>query len=406
MRRLDRWLGVPACFGLSLLRRCREGLREERPPNGKIGRVLIVKLAEQGATVLAFPAIERAVQLVGRENVYFLLFEENRFILDVMEVVPKENVLTIPTDSLPRLLRGTIAALRRLRRLDVDAALDFEFFARSSAALAYLSGARWRIGLHRFTEDAPYRGDLMTHRHHYDPQLHTCRAYSAMIESLNGGETAAAGTDPLSSATEATACGGPPRFRPAADEVAAVRALIQREAGHRDFSPLVLLNANASDLLPARRWPADRYVELAQRLLRRSAHVRIAFTGATNEVQATRRLTAAVDSPRCFCLAGQTTLRQLLVLYGLAEVLVTNDSGPAHFAALTPIRVVTLFGPETPQRFGSPSERTEILWKQLACSPCVSAANNRFSDCRENECMKQITVDEVLDAVDRAIEPS
>ena len=56
-------------------------------------------------------------------------------------------------------------------------------------------------------------------------------------------------------------------------------------------------------------------------------------------------------------LAGKTTLRQLLVLYTLAEVLVTNDSGPAHFATLTRIRVVMLFGPETPELFAARTSR-------------------------------------------------
>ena len=62
-----------------------------------------------------------------------------------------------------------------------------------------------------------------------------------------------------------------------------------------------------------------------------------------------------VGSPRCFSMAGKTTLRQLLILFDLAEVLVTNDSGPAHFAALTSIDIVVLFGPETPKLFAAPS---------------------------------------------------
>ena len=48
-------------------------------------------------------------------------------------------------------------------------------------------------------------------------------------------------------------------------------------------------------------------------------------------------------------------MRELLTLYTLADVLVTNDSGPAHFASLTPVHTVVLFGPETPLLFGSRS---------------------------------------------------
>ncbi len=98
-------------------------------------------------------------------------------------------------------------------------------------------------------------------------------------------------------------------------------------------------------------------------------------------------------------------MRELLTLYTLASVLVTNDSGPAHFASLTPVHTVVLFGPETPLLFGSRSPATTIIWKQLACSPCVSVFNHRLSPCRNNVCMQSITVDEVFDAVRRAVAP-
>jgi ADP-heptose:LPS heptosyltransferase len=108
-----------------------------------------------------------------------------------------------------------------------------------------------------------------------------------------------------------------------------------------------------------------------------------------------------VGSPRSICLAGQTTLRQLLVVYGLSEVLVTNDSGPAHFASLTEIDVVALFGPETPLLFAAPGPRNHVLWADLACSPCVNAFNNRQTACRDNVCMKTIAVDQVFETVCR-----
>jgi ADP-heptose:LPS heptosyltransferase len=79
-------------------------------------------------------------------------------------------------------------------------------------------------------------------------------------------------------------------------------------------------------------------------------------------------------------------------------VLVTNDSGPAHFATLTPIDVVTLFGPETPALFAARTPRNHVLWAGIACSPCVSAFNNRLSRCRNNLCMQRISVDQVFAA--------
>src|SRR5207244_3900359 len=111
---------------------------------------------------------------------------------------------------------------------------------------------------------------------------------------------------------------------PAEPEIAAVRALVQQQLGRAPGQRFVLLNANASDLMPLRRWPGERYVELARRLLDAYPDVAILFTGAPSEAAAVEGLVARVGSPRCASMAGKTTLRQLLVLYHLAEVLVTN----------------------------------------------------------------------------------
>ena len=408
MRKVDSLAGQPACFVLTVLRKLGDLLRFARKPAKQdIQRVLFVKMAEQGATVLAYPAIHKAVEMVGRENVYFLVFEENRFILDVMNVIPEENVIAIPDDGLTSVLWGALRAVLRMRKLRLDAAVDLEFFARSSAALTYLSGAKVRVGLHGFGDEAPYRGDLMTHRLKYDPGLHTSRAFAAMVEALElAAEDLPRAADDLPSVRGEIPASEelPPTFSPDEEELTRLRAVLGDLAGTADFRPLVLLNANASDLLPLRRWPSERYVEVARRILDRSEEIRVVFTGAPDEADAADGLVDDVDSGRCFSMAGKTTLRELLVLYTLADVLVTNDSGPAHFATLTPIHVITLFGPETPALFGARTPRTHIIWKGLQCSPCVNAYNNRLSTCTDNRCMQQITVDEVYEKVCRVLQ--
>src|SRR2546422_2592791 len=182
LQRIDRWAGVPVCFVLTLLRGLSDPSRHPlaTPPRN----LLFVKLAEQGSTVLAYPAIREAIQMVGRENVYFVVFEDNRFILDAMGVVPEENVLTISFESLTEMLGGASRTLLRLRRLQLDAVIDLEFFSRGSAALTYLTGAPRRVGFHPFFNAGPYRGDLMTHRLLYNPHLHTAQMFQVMVEAL------------------------------------------------------------------------------------------------------------------------------------------------------------------------------------------------------------------------------
>jgi ADP-heptose:LPS heptosyltransferase len=218
--------------------------------------------------------------------------------------------------------------------------------------------------------------------------------FEAMVEALTRDPSVLPTFDFRPSANQPLA-----RFRPSQSEVAEINALLQRENPRIGSAPLILLNPNASDLLPLRRWPPLRYVELARRLLERYPELFIGFTGAPAEAGPNNQLANEVGSDRVIRLAGKTTLRQVLALYTRSEILVTNDSGPAHFASMTPIRVVALFGPETPSLFAARSPNATALWAGIACSPCVNAYNNRQSVCRNNLCMQAITVDDVFEKV-------
>jgi len=389
---IDRIVGVPLCAILSLLRRLKGDRfvpeRVELPRN-----VLFVKLAEQGSTVLAYPAISRALQLVGRENVFFLVFEENRFILDAMGLIPPENVITIRHKHPVELGWQALRALMRVRRQRLDAAVDLEFFSRGSAVLTFLSGARQRVGFHTFFGEGPYRGDLMTHRLSYNPYLHTSQTFLLMVAALEQPVPRSGKLSVQVPQIEKWV----PNFEPMPSEQDEIRSLLQRETGNEADPPIVLLNANASDLLPLRKWPVERYVSLARRLLDAFPEIYIGLTGAPDEAGPIDGMVREIGSKRCFSLAGKTTLRQLLVLYTLSELLITNDSGPAHFAAMTQINTLTLFGPETPALFGARTPRAVTIWQALACSPCVNAYNNRQSSCTNNVCMQKITVDRVFE---------
>ena len=401
IRAIDYWVGVPLCALLTL---CRWILPERRIPTRK---VLFLKFIEQGATVLAQDAIARATALVGRDNVYFCVFESNRAILEVLDTVPAPNVIVIRDRRLLPCLVDFWKALRRVRAEGVDTSIDMEFFSRASAIFAFLTGATTRVGLHRFTSELPYRGDLMTHRVQYNAYVHVATQYALLVEAARHEPTEIPLLKvPLPLAPIAGPAAGPavvPAFTPSDEETRGIRDRLARGDAGDVPRPLVLLNPNASDLLPLRKWPEARFVELGQRILSQHPAALVVITGAPSERAGAEAVCKQIGSDRAVSLAGKTTLRELLTLYSIADVLVTNDSGPAHFAALTPVSTVVLFGPETPRLFGALSPATVPIWKELACSPCVNVFNHRFSPCTDNVCMQMITVDEVSAAVAKCL---
>jgi len=387
IRIIDKWLGQPICFGLTVVRKVFPARKTKEK-----GPVLFIKLIEQGATVLANSAIQRAVQNVGRENVYFCVFADNKPILDILDAVPQQNIFSIRQGNFIHFLIDVFGLLIKARRVGINSTIDMEFFSRASAILAYLSGARNRVGLHRFNSEQPYRGDLLTHRVQYNPYLHTARAYLLLVLALesDGKET------PLLKLPAQTLKVEPPVFTPAEDEVSRVSNLLEYKWGGEIPSLVFLLNPNASDMLPLRKWDTPNFVTLGKKLLETYPDSGLVLTGAPSEQDACAHILGEFNDPRAIAVAGETTLRELLVLYSLSSFLVTNDSGPGHFASMTEIPTLVLFGPETPALFGPLGDGVEVIWKGLACSPCVNPFNHRFSPCDNNLCMQQITVDEVF----------
>ncbi len=400
MRRIDQYVGVPLCILLTAWKSTLGRLVDASVPEGRPQKIVFVKLIEQGSTILAYDALRRAIELVGRENVYFYVFEENKFPLQILNMIPEENIFSVRVKGLHRFAIDILKTLWKVRSQKIDTLIDLEFFARGSAILSYLTGIPRRIGLDRFTADAPYRGNLMTHKVQYNSYIHTAQYFRLLVEvSLrNPAER------PLMKALPPEKPTSIPPYVPTSQELEALKKKLQELDAQIFNGPIVLLNANASDLLPLRKWDEKNYIELAKRIRRDYPSSTILFTGAPAERGPIEQIVKAIGAEHVHSVAGLTNFRELFALYTLSDVLVTNDSGPGHFSSLSDMYAITLFGPETPFLYGAIGANKVAITKSLACSPCVNVFNHRFSPCTNNVCMQQITVDEVYVHVKKGLE--
>ena len=147
--------------------------------------------------------------------------------------------------------------------------------------------------------------------------------------------------------------------------------------------------------MPLRKWPLENFVELGKQLLE-TPGITIVLTGGPDEQDACAELAKKINPERVINFAGKTTFKELITLYSISDLLITNDSGPVHFASTTEIPIVALFGPETPIIFGPMSPKAKVISLGLACSPCISVFNQKKSSCSDNQCMKQISVQMVV----------
>lgn len=398
MQVVDRWVGIPLCGALSILRYM--GSFIYPPSEHKPKKILFIELSEMGSAIIAHSALTRVKTLFPDAVPYFLIFKKNRESVDLLDTIPHENVLTISDRSF---LEFTVSAARMLfeiRSLEIDTVIDMELFSRFTTIFSFLTGAKRRVGYHNYTAEGLYRGDLISHRVFYNPHQHMAYNFMALVHALEADQSDA----PLLKKDVRPMLQPLPRFAPTAEEDRDMRTLVKEL--YPAFSPeteLIIFNPDPGDALPIRGWPMENFEELARRLLDRNPRAVIGVVGLGRSKSYADTLQKATSGSgrdgRCIDLTGRTkSLRELLAILCFSKMLITNDSGPAHMAMLTDVKVVTIFGPETPALYGPLGKNATNIFAHFSCSPCLSAANHRHTICKDSKCLKAISVDEVYRA--------
>jgi len=139
----------------------------------------------------------------------------------------------------------------------------------------------------------------------------------------------------------------------------------------------------------AKRWPAEAYAALADRLIEDRRNV--VLIGSKDEIDVTNEVAQRMRH-RPVVLTGKTTLDQITAVLGLVDLVVTNDTGPAHIAAALGCPTIVIFGPTNPLTTRPFSPKAEIIRHPPDCAPCM------LRDCPiDHRCMTAITVDEVFE---------
>lgn len=380
MKAVDEHLGRALCAALSLVRRVRPcAMPEAGDPS--VRRIAVVKFWGMGSIVLLTPAIALLREKYPEAHLTFVTQAANREVLKLVAGV--DEVLTLDVGQGPVAFLASLATLvRDVRACAFDLWIDAEFVTRFSALLTGVSKARVAAGFH---VDGIARGSFHHVPHPFNAHWHMIDNFCA----LASGDLAPVSFErPL------------PRIVPTAAAAARLRdKLVQRGLGLDE--PYVVLNPNAGELALERRWSVARFARLADEVLAQFPG-RIVVVGAAAETPYVKSMLEQVQTrERVIDLSGQTPLDELVALFAQARVLMSNDTGPLHLASAVGTPTVSVFGPETPVLFGPRGPQHRIVYKGLACSPCLSVHNGRSVNCpyATTHCVDSIAVSEVLAAV-------
>jgi heptosyltransferase-2 len=197
-------------------------------------------------------------------------------------------------------------------------------------------------------------------------------------------------------------CLGTEPGAPAADEllpelVASVDQLQEAELLLRQYQvdlrqrPLVALNTGATNSR-AKCWPVERFAALGDSLIEQ-CNAQIVLIGAPAERENAAQVLEQMRSREAVNLAGETTLAQLIGLLARCDLLVSNDTGPAHIAAALGRPTLTLFGPTNEWETAPTGARAALMRAEgIECARCM------HRDCPiDHRCMTRLAVEAVAD---------
>ena len=256
-----------------------------------------------------------------------------------------------------------------LRRRHYDVVIDTEQFHHFSAVFARLSGAPVRIGF----KISPRRNLLYTHLINYEMDGPEANQFTRLLRPLGIRES----PEPLSGFLRETELLASP---PDAD---------------LPSGPYVAIHPGTTSRYKV--WPHDRFVRLIREL--HSEHALSAvLTGGSDEARNAQRIMQAAGGSEgnVVSTAGTLPLAATARLLRSAALFVGADSGIAHLAVALGTPTVVLFGASDHKKWGTDDEKHCIVRQDVPCSPCFIFGYHKL--CRTIDCMKQISVDDVLTA--------
>ena len=335
------------------------------------------------------PCLKRLKKKYPSASIHVLVFKQNAEILDLLNVIPLENIYTVRNISLATIIFDSIRVLKNIRQLKIDTVIDCELFSRIGSIYSFLSGAKIRAGFHPYTQEGLYRGSYINRPVLYNPYHHISRQYINLLEAIEKDHYPTVKRDSGADNLDL------PLLKINNADNRYFRKRFESDFPHMDLKKTILLYPGGG-LLPIRAWPIEHYCIVAEGLLHKGYGIGI--IGMREDQIIADQIIAYCHNKHCVDLTGYTrTVKELMILFQIVPLLITNDGGPVHFASLTPVSTITLYGPETPVLYRPLTPNAFVFYQSLSCSPCLTAYNHRNSPCDGNNlCLKQILPGEVL----------
>ncbi len=376
MRLIDNYAGKPICYILSLYALSKKILFREK--QAQIKKILFTKFLGMGSIVHATPLIRSIKQRYPEAKICFLTFAENKDFVNCLGLA--HEVLSIRTKNIIVFISDVLGTLYQLNKEKLDIAFNLEFFSKFGAILNFLSRAQITAGYYL---NEPWRTHLISHKIYYNHYKHISEIFMALGNALGANSKNLSLEKPIIRS---------------GDKKHIDRLFKEHSIRNDDWK--VLINVNTSGLFLNRSWPTSYFSVLIDKIINQYGAY-IILIGGKEDIDRVGKVMALLENKeKVMNLAGKTNIPQLLALIEQVDMVISNDSGPLHFAVMMGTPSISFFGPESPVQYGPKGSIHTVIYKGYYCSPCLHVYNEKNSKCKNNFCLKDISVNEVFEVVE------
>jgi lipopolysaccharide heptosyltransferase II len=344
-------------------------------------KILVLRLSSVGDVIRTLPAVKTLKDHYPSSHITWIVEEPSRTLLESQPEI--DEVIVFPRKRWTEGVKSakglwkTMGEARRfvsdLRKRQFDVAIDFHGILKSGI-LCFLSGSLMRIG---FDRKSGKEGNF----------LFSNVKISLPDERMSRFQSNFALLKPLGLEVKTL---NPRLHIPAKDQEYVGSFFDSLPPSHKGLR--VAIHPGTSPKISFKRWMPERYSQLADRLVR-ELKATVIFTWGPGELSLVENIRERMTEPS---VAGPATesLMQLAEVFKRCSVYVGGDTGPMYLASLVGTPIVVVYGPTDPVLY-EPLGLCRKVMKEVGCNPCYPG---RKRSCRELNCLKMVTVDDVFKA--------
>lgn len=374
-RLFDKYVGIPVIILLSILTK-----RKRRLPIENIKKILIIKLAAIGDSILLIPTLRTLKKTFPNAEITFICSQIN---ISVIKKIPYvSRIIDCNVHSFLKNPFLFFKFIHELRKEKYELVIDCGQWERINAIMTMLTRADYSIGFK--TEGQ--------HKHF---------GYDAVVQHLRNKHELENFLDLLT----------PIGINITAEDKKLEYFLNQEDFNFADTfwkkhdldgTIVICLHPGCGENGKPREWAVQNYIDLGKRLVDYDENIRILITGATHEEERCREIEKGIGK-NVINTAGQYPLDNVVALVRKARLIVCSNTGMLHIASCVGTKTMGLHGPTNPAKWGSYNKNAVLIQSDKFCSPCLYLGHDY--GCQVPQCMAHISVDDVFIYIRKALNP-